>query len=185
MNTKTLSKKDIDPQSIKQVKAQDYSKKPVINGVKIVDLNIFNGEDGYFLEIGRPDEKGKLPDFPDFAIKQIGYSVVLPGSIKAWHIHFNQEDVWFVPPESMILAGLFDVRKNSPTKGSSMRITLGNHKAKLLFIPRGVAHGSANISSSASSVLYVANQCFDIKKPDEYRLPWDHFGKDFWKSLRG
>ncbi|OGM19470.1 hypothetical protein A2686_01105 [Candidatus Woesebacteria bacterium RIFCSPHIGHO2_01_FULL_38_10] len=221
MSIKALSKSAIDTRFIKKIKVQDYSKKPIINGVKIIDLNIFNAEDGYFLEIGRLAEKSSLTDFPNFSmtfspsqtrgftpkrecrnsvqfisglkpgvflntvIKQISYSVLLPKAIKAWHLHLNQDDVLFVPPESIILAGLFDLRKDSPSKGSSVRTTLGNHKAKLLFIPRGVAHGLANISSSASSVVYLTNQEFNIKKPDEYRLPWDHLGKDFWKPQRG
>lgn len=180
-----LSVEDIDPKYRDQIAIQDYSKKPTIEGVQIVELKSFGAEDGYFMELGRIDENGHLSAFPEFNTRQISFSKVLPGGIKAWHLHFNQDDVWFVPPDSQLLVGLNDLRKDSPTRGTSMRLIMGNHKSLLLFIPRGVAHGCANVSNTESTMIYFTNLHFDINDPDERRLPWDFLGEDFWKSKKG
>ncbi|MBV9851097.1 MAG: dTDP-4-dehydrorhamnose 3,5-epimerase, partial [Armatimonadetes bacterium] len=53
------------------------------------------------------------------------------------------------------------------------------------YIPRGVAHGGANVGLVPATILYYVNQRFDISDPDERRLPWDILGEDFWKVTPG
>jgi dTDP-4-dehydrorhamnose 3,5-epimerase-like enzyme len=48
-----------------------------------------------------------------------------------------------------------------------------------------VAHGLVNISKKESNMLYFVNQQFNIEDPDEYRLPWDTLGEDFWTPIKG
>lgn len=165
-----------------QLQKQSYVPKRKIIGVEIVDLKEFIDDGGSFVEIGRL-EKGLLKAFPEFEARQINYSCVLPGAIKATHIHKNQEDVWFVLPSSRILVGLQDLREGSKTEGVKMRFVLGAGKAQLLLIPRGVAHGLANLSSAPANMIYFVNQHFsaDEKTCDEYRLPANFFGEDFWE----
>lgn len=185
MSDKNLTKSDLQKELTAKLSTQDYSKKPIIDGVKIVELKTFGGEDGYFLELARLTQEGKIEEIDGYQVKQISYSSVLPGGVKAWHLHFNQEDLWFIPPDNHLLVGLSDLRKDSPTNGAQMRLTLGNQKSLLLLIPRGVAHGCANISTQKASMIYFANQLFSIETPDEHRLPWDSFGKDFWEMKKG
>jgi dTDP-4-dehydrorhamnose 3,5-epimerase len=105
---------------------------------------------------------------------------LLPSAIKGWHLHYNQEDIWFVFPDSHLLVGLWDLREDSPTKNQTMRITLGGGKSQLLYIPRGVAHGTVNLSSRNADLIYFINQQFSLDQPDEHRIPWDTLGEDFW-----
>lgn len=169
-----------------QLQKQSYAPKQRISGVEIVELKEFSDDGGSFVELGR-FEKGLLKAFPDFEIKQMNYSCVLPGAVKATHIHKNQEDVWFVLPSSRILVGLQDLREGGKTEGVKMRFVLGAGKAQLLLIPRGVAHGLANLWDLPANMIYFVNQHFsaDEKTCDEYRLPADFFGKDFWEMKRG
>lgn len=169
-----------------QLQKQSYTPKQKIVGVEVVDLKEFIDDGGSFVEIGRL-EKGLLKAFPKFEIKQINFSNVLPGAVKATHIHKNQEDVWFVLPSSRILVGLQDLREKSKMQGVKMRFVLGAGKAQLLLIPRGVAHGLANLSGSPANMIYFVNQHFsaDEKVCDEYRLPPDFFGKGFWEMTKG
>jgi dTDP-4-dehydrorhamnose 3,5-epimerase-like enzyme len=164
---------------------QDYSKKPTIDGVKLLDLRLMLDDGGSFAELVRLTEEGALEAFPDFTPRQSSYSEVLPGAIKAFHLHFNQEDVWFVPPTHRLLIGLVDVRKDSPTYKVSQRFVMGAGRAQLLHIPRGVGHGGANIWQQPASILYFVNQQFDLANPDERRLPWDVLGADFWQLSQG
>jgi dTDP-4-dehydrorhamnose 3,5-epimerase len=168
-----------------KVSTQGYGKKEFIDGVQVSPINRFAGEDGTFEELCRVTDDGKLEAFPDFQVKQMSRSKLLPNAIKAWHLHFSQEDVWYVAPEDHMLLGLWDVRDNSETKGKTMRVVLGAGRSQLVYIPRGVAHGVANIAPREGNVIYFVNQHFDVKNPDERRLPWDVCGADFWIPERG
>lgn len=168
-----------------KVSTQGYGKKEVLAGVQISQIQRFSGEDGTFEELCRISDDGSLEAFPDFSVKQMSRSKLLPGAIKAWHLHFSQEDVWYVAPDDHMLLGLWDVREDSETGGKTMRVVLGAGKSQLVYIPRGVAHGVANIAPREGSVIYFVNKQFDAKNPDERRLPWDSCGGDFWTPERG
>jgi dTDP-4-dehydrorhamnose 3,5-epimerase len=179
-----LLPKDIDGKYVKKIFMQDYTKKPLIEGVKIIEVRNMIGEDGDFSELMRLNENGESIDFPGFFLKQVNRSKMLPGSIKAWHVHYNQEDIWSIRPEDKLTVGLWDLRKDSPTKGMTMKLPLGGGKAHLVYIPRGVAHGAANISLETSTMIYFVNQHFNIDNPDEQRLPWDSVDEFFWEAPR-
>jgi len=54
-------------------------------------------------------------------------------------------------------------------------------------VPRGVAHGVANLGTEPQAILYAVDEYFsaDPDRSDEWRLPWDHFGAEFWSMARG
>lgn len=164
---------------------QDYSPKEKIEGVQLIDLRLLNDDGGSFAELVRFDEQGNLELIPEFKVRQSSYSEVLPGAVKAFHLHFNQEDVWFVPPTDRLLIGLVDARKDSPTYKKTMRFVMGAGKAQLLYIPRGVGHGGANIWNESATIFYYVNQQFNLQAPDEQRIPWDFPGKEFWEMTMG
>lgn len=185
MTEKNLSPKDILTQYRKKINVQDYSKKDVIQGVAFYEIKNFVSEDGSFSELGRLTKKGELEAIKGFRVAQVNYSKVMPGAIKAWHLHFSQEDVWYVPPTEHLLVGLLDLRKDSLTKNVSMRFVQGSGKSQLLYIPRGVAHGYVNVANRPMHMVYFVNQNFDPENSDEWRLPWDFLGSDFWKIRPG
>ncbi len=185
MSQKNLTPSDFAPEYRDLISTQYYGKKPAIDGVRLIELRTMTDDGGSFLEIARFDESGHLDSLPDFQVRQTSFSLVLPGAIKAFHLHFRQDDVWFVPPGDRLLAGLIDVRANSPSKGVSMRVALGGGKAQLLFIPRGVGHGVANLGTVPGTIFYFVNQQFNLDDPDERRLPHDCVGDHFWEILPG
>lgn len=182
---KNLTINDIDNKFQEKIFNQDYSKKQIIDGVKVIDLKKFSGEDGIFEELFRLNEKGFLEIFPDFQLRQINRSRILPGAVKAWHLHYMQEDIWYVPPEDHMILGLWDLRKKSPTNNLKMKLIMGAHNSRLVYIPRGVAHGVVNISNKEGTVIYLVNNQFNSQNPDERRIPWDEAGADFWIPERG
>lgn len=177
-----ITKEHILDEQQGKIFVQDYSKKPVIEGVQIVEMRNMVGEDGDLTEVFHQKENGESEEFPGFFLKQVNRSLVMPGSIKAWHLHFNQDDIWSVLPHDRLTIGLWDTRKDSPTKGTTMKLNVGGGKSHLVFIPKGVAHGAVNHSQNPATILYFVNQKFDINNPDENRLPWDSLGKDFWEA---
>lgn len=181
-----LSKQDLAPQFQPLQFVQDYSVQTKLEGVQLIDLKHFSDDGGFFMELARLG-RGVFEAFPDFEVKQINYSEVHPGVIKAAHLHFFQEDIWIVPPTSKLLIGLLDARQDSPTSGKTMRFIMGDGRARALYIPRGVAHGYANHTPKDAAIIYFVNNQFnpDPEKTDEKRLPWDAYGKEFWDVARG
>lgn len=164
---------------------QSYGAGRGIEGVQTVDLRVFSDEGGDFCEVTRFLQDGSLQHFPGYRPAQISYSYIEPGAVKAWHLHRHQDDLWFVPPGTRLLVGLFDVRQDSPSFECSMRVVLGAGRSRLIYIPRGVAHGMANLTPSGTCLLYFSNHGFDAEHPDEHRLPWDLLGQDFWSIRPG
>ena len=182
---KPLSPTDFAPDYARKITTQEYSKRAPIEGIRVIDLRLMVDDGGSFTEMARLNDAGCLEALPEFAVRQCSFSTVLPGAVKAFHVHYNQEDVWFVPPSDRLLVGLLDARAASPTCNQTMRLVLGAGRAQLLLIPRGVAHGCANLWPQPSSVFYFVNQQFNLDDPDERRLPHDIVGADFWTITPG
>lgn len=180
-----LTLNDISKDLQKDVYVQDYSKKKMIEGLKVVEIRRMAGEDGTFEDLLRLDETGHFELFPEIQVRQINRSKLLPGSIKAWHLHFKQEDVWYIPPEDHMILGLWDVRENSPTKDLKMKIPMGNGMSRVVVVPRGVAHGVVNVASTPGTIFYFVNGQFNINDADERRLKWDALGASFWEVEKG
>lgn len=165
---------------------QDYSPKRLVEGVEIIEIKRFVGEDGAFNEVVRLKEgKVILPkELKGFEVRQVNYSRVVPQTIKAWHYHQKQDEIWFVHPESKVIVGLLDLREKSSTCRFYTKIALGDGKAHLLYIPRGVAHGLSNPYPWEATMTYLVNNWFD--GTDEWRLPYDFIvGRKFWEVEKG
>lgn len=159
---------------------QDYSPKPSIAGIKIIQIKNFVGENGDFSELIRLNDRGESEAIPGFTIRQINRSKQYNKAVKAWHLHYQQDEVWYVPPDEQLLLGLWDVRKESPTHDVKQKIPLGGGNSIGVYIPRGVAHGAVNFSGKKANVFYFVNNQFNPTDPDEHRLRWDAAGAQFW-----
>jgi dTDP-4-dehydrorhamnose 3,5-epimerase len=153
---------------------QDYSPAQEIDGVVVLDVRRWNDDGGSFTELGRLDG-GLHVAFPGFQVKQMNYSEMDSGAIKAFHLHPRQTDVWFVPPGDKMLLVLLDVRDGSPSRGVHRRLVLGDGTSRLVRIPPGVAHGVKNLAPVRGRIIYFVDTHFS-PVPDECeegRLPWD------------
>jgi dTDP-4-dehydrorhamnose 3,5-epimerase len=164
---------------------QDYAPAPDIEGVQLVELKRFVDDGGAFTELARVSG-GIAAAFPGFEIKQINYSEMDPGVIKAFHVHRQQTDVWFVPPGDKMLLVLLDVRDGSKTRNVQRRLVLGDGGSRLVRIPPGVAHGVKNLAPTRGRVIYFVDWQFspDPNQGDEGRLPWDFAGAAIWEVVR-
>ena len=165
---------------------QSYGARPSIEGVQVFDLVRHVDDGGSMTELARLDDAHPQV-CRDFTVRQINFSEVEPGAIKAFHLHARQTDVWYVPPSDRILAVLVDVREGSPTEGVAQRLMLGAGASRLLRIPPGVAHGMRNLGTATARLVYLVDVQFsaDPATSDEGRLPWDYLGPDVWEITRG
>jgi len=177
---------DLTPEAKRVFSVQSYGGAPTVDGVRVLELARHADDGGSMTELGRLTD-GRLAGLGDFTVRQVNYSELAPGAIKAFHLHARQTDVWYVPPSDRVLVVLIDVRKGSRTEGTRQRVTLGNGASRLLAIPPGVAHGARNLGRDTARIVYFTDLHFSPEPAtcDEGRLPWDFGGADVWDVARG
>ncbi|MBI4587549.1 MAG: dTDP-4-dehydrorhamnose 3,5-epimerase family protein [Candidatus Rokubacteria bacterium] len=176
---------ELSDKAKRALRLQDYSVKPPIKGVEVVELRRQTDDGGSFTELGR-FTAGASATFPGFVLAQVNYSEIEPGAIKAFHLHRLQTDVWYVPPADKLLLVLLDVRAGSPTEGGQMRLILGDGQSRVVLIPPGVAHGCRNLAPARGRIIYFSDTCFSPapESCDEGRLPWDYADAAIWEMSR-
>jgi dTDP-4-dehydrorhamnose 3,5-epimerase len=187
MESRPLTPADLLDEVRTQLQRQVYGGSPPIAGVVVTEAPVARSADGLFAEIARIGGEGGVQGLDGFRPVQWNWSLLQPGAVKAWHLHLDQEDLWIVPPDSTLLVGLADLRRDSSTRSGLQRLVLGGGRCHRLLIPRGVAHGVANLGQHPQTLLYAVNRQFtpDPERTDEWRLPWDRFGAEFWAMGRG
>jgi dTDP-4-dehydrorhamnose 3,5-epimerase len=177
---------ELGPEAKRAYQLQSYQPAPPIDGVEVVDLRRHADDGGALTELLRL-AGGRPEGLAGFTVRQVNYSELEPGVIKAFHLHQRQTDVWYVPPTDRLLMVLLDVRRGSPTEGRVMRFMLGAGTSRLVRIPPGVAHGVRNLAAAPGRVVYFVDVPFSPEPAacDEGRLPWDHLGADIWEMVRG
>ena len=177
---------DLSDDAKRAFSVQSYGPPPVIEGVDVLELRRHGDDGGAMTELARLTD-GRPEALAGFTVRQINYSEVEPGVIKAFHLHARQTDVWYVPPSDRLLVVLVDVRAGSKTEGVRRRLTLGNGSSRLLRIPPGVAHGARNLGATTGRIVYFTDVHFSAEPAscDEGRLPWDFAGAEIWEPTRG
>src|SRR4051812_50117120 len=113
-----------------------------IAGVYIVPFRSFPDSRGYFFESYR---RSWIPGVRDMVQGNCSFSQ--KGVLRGLHYHLKQADFWAVP-SGHVRAALYDLRPSSPTRGTSMKIDMGQDHPIGLYIPRGVAHGFYAVEAS-------------------------------------
>lgn len=144
--------------------------KVVVKNLKIhqdtPDVSQPNVRPGFLMEILRADE----PIFRKFG--QSTVTVAYPGTIKAFHYHERQDDLWFVATGRAVVV-LHDMRADSPTRGQTDIIPTGQDDHKLILIPAGVVHGYKVLGQKPVMLFYHTTEPYDASSPDEKRLPYN------------
>lgn len=176
---------DLTPQAKRAFQIQSYAPAPAIDGVETIELRLHGDDGGSLTELARLHD-GRAEAVAGFTVRQVNYSELEPGRIKAFHLHGRQTDVWYVPPGDRMLVVLIDVRQGSRTEGVRQRITLGAGRSRLLRIPPGVAHGVRNLGAATGRIIYFTDLHFSAEPStcDEGRLPWDYAGAEIWEPTR-
>jgi dTDP-4-dehydrorhamnose 3,5-epimerase len=140
----------------------------VIEGVVVSPYAQWPDDRGYFLEVARMG-KGLAAAFP-FESTQVSAALSYPGTIKAFHFHRHQTDLW-VPAMGMFQVVLVDLRPGSRTFGVKNTLYTGALKPWQILIPPGVGHGYKVIGPDAAMLVYVTNRFYDPQ--DEGRIPYN------------
>jgi len=141
----------------------------LIDGVRIQPVAQWPDDRGWFLEISRL-ASGLAADFPQGST-QISAAVSYPGTVKAFHYHRHQRDLW-TAVKGMLQVALVDLRPESPTWGRRNTIYIGALRPWQLLIPPGVGHGYKVIGHEEAILVYLTDRHYNPQ--DEGRIPWNH-----------
>jgi dTDP-4-dehydrorhamnose 3,5-epimerase len=126
-----------------------------IDGVILRPLSPHKDYRGWLIELYREDElAGELHPVMAYV------SETLPGIARGPHEHVDQADYFaFVGPGEFLLY-LWDARPDSPTRGHSMKVAVGESNRQMAVIPPGVVHAYKNIGSTPGWVFNLPNRLY-------------------------
>mgnify|MGYP001192393159 FL=1 len=125
----------------------------------IVDPNGFHDERGSFSRVFCQNE---LKDIFSFNIKQINHSVTKKsGTVRGLHFQYepNSEVKMVKCIKGSVLDVLVDIRKGSKTFLEIFYIELSEHNQKMIFIPKGFAHGFQTLEDD-SELIYLHSSIY-------------------------
>lgn len=138
----------------------------MIDGVLVKKMQVFHDDRGFLMEVLKDGE----PLFQN--IKQTTFTEAYPGTIKAFHWHKRQYDMWFFTSGAAQVV-LHDLRNDSPTYKETNVFYMGEANPMLLSIPPGVAHGYRVLGMKPAALFYHTTEAYDPANPDEERIPYD------------
>jgi dTDP-4-dehydrorhamnose 3,5-epimerase len=140
-----------------------------IEDVKIVEVNVFGDQRGFFMETFRADEFMAKTGAKPFV--QDNHSKSAKGILRGLHYQQVQTQGKLV---RVISGAVFDVavdmRASSPTFGKAVGVELSAENNRQLWVPEGFAHGFYVMTDAAEFVY----KCTDYYHPEsEISVRWD------------
>src|SRR3954452_6784707 len=130
----------------------------LIDGVVAEPFTLWPDDRGYFFEMLRFGQ-GPAAQFPASST-QISATMSYQGTIKAFHYHQHQTDLW-VPAAGILQVALVDLRRESKTFGRKNTIFIGTLRPWQLLIPPGVGHGYKVVGPEPAVLMYAVNRFYD------------------------
>ena len=86
----------------------------------------------------------------------------------------------YIAKGSAIIAIVKMTSTNDPDKnGKVERLILSDKSPSILYIPAGYANGF-KVLEEGTIILFFSTSTFDETKKDDYRFPYDYWGKNIW-----
>ena len=144
--------------------------KTFIDGLLIIEPDVFGDERGYFLESYRRTRYGEIGITEEFVQDNISKST--KGTVRGLHYQVGNKAQGKLCQViyGTVLDIAVDIRFGSPTFGKYFSIVLNEDDKKQLWIPKGFAHGFSVLSDNA----IFSYKCTDYySKQDERAIRYD------------
>ncbi len=129
-----------------------------IPDVILIEPKVYSDPRGFFIETYRRSEFIENGIKDDFVQDNLSHSN--RGTLRG--LHFQKSPKAQAKLVMVLKGEVFDVavdiRKNFPTYGKWVGLTLSDRKAQMLYIPAGFAHGFCVLSDEANFVYKVSNE---------------------------
>lgn len=138
-------------------------------GVLVIEPEVHQDARGFFLETYHV-EKYRAGGI-EGPFVQDNHSRSVRGTLRGLHLQVRRPQGKLIRViEGEIYDVAVDVRRNSPTFGSWVGVTLSASNFKQCYVPRGFAHGFCVVSEDAQ----VEYKCTDLYDPDgEIGIAWN------------
>jgi dTDP-4-dehydrorhamnose 3,5-epimerase-like enzyme len=101
-------------------------------------------------------------------------------TVRAFHGHLKEGKFVLVASGSAIVAA---VRFDDPVKpnrdAKPHRFVLSDRQPQILHVPAGYANGFRPLEPK-TKILFFSTATLEDSAEDDYRFPYDHWGKDVW-----
>lgn len=140
----------------------------MIDGVAIKNIQKYEDERGYLMEVYRRDESDLTP-----AMAYL--SVTNPGIARGPHEHAYQTDYFIFPGPGDFTLYLWDRRAGSKTEGEKIEMVVGESNPCTVIVPPGVVHGYKCISEQAAVSVNLPDKLYKgINKSEEIdEIRWE------------
>ncbi|OGM93691.1 MAG: dTDP-4-dehydrorhamnose 3,5-epimerase [Parcubacteria group bacterium RIFCSPHIGHO2_02_FULL_48_10b] len=145
--------------------------KTKIDGVYVIEYEVWKDERGYFDRLFCKDELAKSGI--QFDIVQINHSFSkYKGTLRG--LHFQKEPKAQDKMAKCLRGALYDVavdlRKDSPTYGQWIAEELSEENKKMLLVPKGCAHGFQTLTDNCEVIYFMS----EFYSPEHsFGIPWD------------
>jgi dTDP-4-dehydrorhamnose 3,5-epimerase len=147
-----------------------------LDGVLILEPQVFTDARGEFI---KPFHKQTFKDLGiEDTFEESFYSLSNKGVIRGMHFQTPPEDhaKLIYVPYGEILDVIVDLRKNSPTYGQFTSVVLSHENHKMVYIPKGFAHGFLSLKDG-SCTTYLQSTMRSAEH--EGGIRFDSFGFDW------
>ena len=133
-----------------------------IAGLKIIQLDIFHDERGFFVERFNREKFAALDNALPLDYFQDNASRSLPRVLRGLHYQNNPQQAKLVGcTMGRVWDVALDLRPSSPTFGQHFATELSIENGKLLFIPAGFAHGFCVLGDDFADVIYKVDNKYN------------------------
>ena len=129
-----------------------------IDGVYVIEPIVHVDGRGVFTRIFCEDELKEI--FKENSIKQVNHSLTYnKGTVRGMHFQYvpNCEIKLVKCISGKVWDIIVDIRKNSPTFLQSFSIELSSENNKILYIPKGFAHGFQSLEDNSELLYFHSN----------------------------
>lgn len=131
------------------------------------------------------DERGIVTFVNDFNLKNIKrfYQVenFSKETVRAFHGHLKETKYVYVVSGAILLVVVYlDNIKSPSKKNKAKQYVLFSHKPEILYIPPRHANGFKVLENN-TRIIFFSTSTLEESKKDDYRYPYDYWGKDVWR----
>ncbi len=131
------------------------------------------------------DERGQVTFANDFDFKGVKRFYLAENfscaTIRGFHGHLKEAKYGLaVSGTALVVVARMDHLEKPSQKSEVQRFILSARKPEILYIPAGYANGIRALEEN-TKVIFFSTTSMEEAKEDDFRFPYDYWGKDVWE----
>lgn len=134
------------------------------------------------------DERGKVSFVNGFNFQNIKRFYIVENSsldiVRAFHGHLKEAKYVFVFSGSALVSVVKINHTTNPDRNAEVhQFILSEKEPNILYIPPGYANGFKSLEKN-TKVIFFSTSFLEESKNDDFRFPYDYWGKDIWNNSK-